>query len=186
MPEIELTYYLWSMMLVFAAGIAWATNFFALPGNWFIVGLAALFVSTLATGDAAQGLNWHGVALLAVIAAGGEVLEFFAGAAGAAKKGASRRAIVLAVAGTFFGSITGAVMGLPIPVFGPLIGALAGAAGGAFAGAYLGEMWKHGGADKSITVGWGAAIGRLLGTLGKLLAGAVMLVILAVRAFAGG
>ena len=186
MPEIELTYYLWAIMLVFSASIAWTTNFIALPGNWFVVGLAALFVSGMGSGDAAQGLNWHGVALLAVIAAGGEVLEFFAGAAGATKQGASRRAIVLAVAGTFFGSITGAVMGLPIPVFGPLIGALAGAAGGAFAGAYLGEMWKHGRTGTSANVGWGAAIGRLLGTLGKLLVGAVMIVILAVRVFAGG
>ena len=185
MLEIQYSYYLWAVMLVFTASIAWMTNFFALPGNWFVVGLAALFVSAMGSGDAAQGLNWHGVALLAVIAAGGEVVEFFAGAAGAAKKGASRRAIVLAIAGTFFGSITGAVMGLPIPVFGPLIGALAGAAGGAFAGAYLGEMWKHGRTGTSATVGWGAAIGRLLGTLGKLLAGAVMIVILAVRAFTG-
>ena len=93
----------------------------SLPGNWFIVGLAALFASALETGDAAQGLNWHGVALLGVIAAGGEVIEFFAGAAGAANKGASRRAIALAVVGTIAGSITGAVMGLPIPLIGPLI-----------------------------------------------------------------
>ncbi len=46
-------------------------------------------------------------------------------------------------------------------------------------------MWKHGGADKSVNVGWGAAIGRLFGTLGKLAAGAVMIVVLAVRVFAG-
>ena len=185
MPELEVTYYLWAMLLVFTASIAWTTNFVALPGNWFIVGLAALFASALETGDAAQGLNWHGVALLGVIAAGGEVIEFFAGAAGAAKQGASRRAIALAVVGTIAGSITGAVMGLPIPLIGPLIGALAGGAGGAFAGAYLGEMWKHGGTRKSIDVGWGAAVGRVLGTLGKLLVGAVMIVILAVRVFAG-
>jgi uncharacterized protein YqgC (DUF456 family) len=185
MPEIEYSYYLWAMLLVFTASAAWTTNFIALPGNWFIIGLAALFASTLKTGDAAHGLNWEAVALLTVLAAGGEVLEFFAGAAGAAKKGASRRAIALAIAGTFFGSITGAIVGLPIPVFGPLVGALAGAAGGAFAGAYLGEMWKHGGSNKSIDVGWGAAVGRVLGTLGKLLVGSVMIVILTVRVFAG-
>ena len=183
MPEIQYSYYLWATLLVFASCIAWSTNFVTLPGNWFIVGLAALFVSTFETGDAAQGLNWHAVVLLGVLAAGGEVLEFFAGAAGAAKKGASRRAIALAVAGTFFGSITGAVMGLPIPVVGPLLGALAGAAGGAFVGAYLGEMWKHGRIDTSANVGWGAAVGRVFGTLGKLLVGVVMLVILTVRAF---
>jgi len=185
MLEIEYSYYLWAIMLVFMAGAAWTTNFVSLPGNWFIVGLAALFASALETGDAAHGLNWQAVALLGVLAVGGEVLEFFAGAAGAAKKGASRRAIALAIAGTFFGSITGAIVGLPIPVFGPLAGALAGAAGGAFAGAYLGEMWKHGGSDKSIDVGWGAAVGRVLGTLGKLLVGTAMIVILCVRVFTG-
>jgi len=183
MPEIEITYYLWAVLLIVASGIAWTTNFFALPGNWFVIGFAVLFVSALDTGDAVHGLNWEAVAFLVVIAAGGELLEFFAGAAGAARQGGSRRAVALAIAGTIAGSIAGAIMGVPVPVIGPLLGALAGGAGGAFAGAYLGEMWKHGGTDKSITVGWGAAIGRLLGTLGKLLAGAVMIVIMAVRVF---
>jgi len=183
MPEIEYSYYAWSLMLLIAASIAWSTNFFTLPGNWLIVGLAALFVMSMETGEAATGLNWRAVALLAIIAAGGEALEFLASAAGAAKKGGSRRAIALAIVGTIAGSITGAIMGLPIPVLGSLIGALAGGAGGAFAGAYLGEMWKHGGSDKSITVGMGAAVGRLLGTVGKLLVGIVMLVVLAVRVY---
>lgn len=183
MPEIEYSYYAWALLLVFLASIAWTTNFVTLPGNWFVVGMAALFVEVMEIGGAAQGLNWHAVVLLAVIAAGGEALEFFAGAAGAANKGGSRRAVALAILGTLIGSITGAVMGLPIPILGPLIGALAGGAGGAFAGAYLGEMWKHGGSEKGVVVGWGAAIGRLYGTLGKLAAGMVMLVVLAVRVF---
>ena len=183
MPEIEYSYYAWALLLVLFASIAWTTNFLAMPGNWFIAGLAALFVWSMGSGDAAQGLNWHVVALLLAIAAGGEVLEFFASAAGAAKEGGSRRAVALAILGTIVGSITGVVIGLPIPVVGPLVGALVGGVGGAFAGAYLGEMWKHGGGDKSVRVGIGAAIGRLLGTIGKLLVGAVMIVILAVRVF---
>lgn len=186
MPDLQISYYLWSVLLLFGALIAWSTNFFTLPGNWFIVGLAALFATVLKTGDAAIGLNWEAVALLALIAAGGEAIEFFAGAAGAAKKGGSRRAVILAIFGTVAGSIAGAIMGLPVPLFGPLAGALLGGAGGAFAGAYLGEMWKHGMADRSVNVGVGAAIGRLFGTVGKLLVGIVMIVVLAVRAFAGG
>lgn len=183
MSEFDFSYFGWAFFLLIGSGIAWTTNFFALPGNWFVVGLAALFVAAQKTGDAAQGLNWEAVALLIVLAAAGEVIEFFAGAAGAARQGGSRRAIVLAIVGTLAGSITGAVMGLPVPIVGPLLGALLGGAGGAFAGAYLGEMWKHGGADRSISVGWGAAVGRVLGTLGKLLVGAVMIVVLAVRVF---
>ena len=183
MPEIDFSYYGWAILLLIGSGIAWTTNFFTLPGNWFVVGMAALFVSAQGTGDAAQGMNWQAVAFLLALAASGEAIEFFAGAAGAAKQGGSRRAIFLAVVGTFAGSIAGAVMGVPIPILGPLLGALAGGAGGAFAGAYLGEMWKHGGADKSVSVGWGAAVGRVLGTLGKLLVGAVMIVVLTVRVF---
>ncbi len=183
MPEIDFSYLGWAVLLLIASGISWTTNFFTLPGNWFIVGLAALFVSAQGSGDAAQGMNWEAVAFLLVLAAGGELIEFLAGAAGAAKQGGSRRAIVLALVGTFAGSIAGAVMGVPIPILGPLLGALLGGAAGAFAGAYLGEMWKHGGADKSVSVGWGAAVGRVLGTLGKLLVGAVMLVVLTVRVF---
>ena len=182
MPEFEFAYYLWAVMLIIGASIAWSTNFLTLPGNWFILGLAVLFAWAVPHHVAGQGLTWESVGLLAAMAGGGEILDTAAGAYGAAKRGGSRRAMVLAVFGTIAGSITGAVMGLPIPVAGPVIGALAGGAGGAFAGAYLGEMWKHGIADKSATVGVGAAIGRLLGTAGKLAIGAVMVVVLAVRA----
>jgi len=185
MPEIDIAYVFWVTMLLAGATIAWATNFLSLPGNWFVVGLAALFVLAMESGEAAQGLNWNAVLLLGLIAAAGEVVEFLAGAAGAAKQGGSRRGVALALVGTIIGSIAGAVMGLPIPLIGPLIGALAGAAAGAFLGAYLGEMWKHGSADKSFAVGTSAAVGRVLGTMGKLLIGAVMIVVLAVRAFGG-
>jgi len=185
MPEISIGYVFWVIMLLSGSTIAWATNFFSLPGNWFIVGLAALFVVAMDSGNQAAGLNWEAVAIVGLMAAGGEAVEFVAGAAGAAKQGGSRRAVALALLGTFVGSIAGAVMGVPIPLIGPLIGALAGAAAGAFLGAYLGEMWKHGLSEKSFEVGVGAAVGRVLGTMGKLLIGAVMIVVLAVRAFGG-
>lgn len=182
MSEIAFAYYLWVALLLAGSGIAWTFNFFALPGNWGIVGLAGLFVWAAPAGGGSPGLTWETVGLMLVIAIGGEVLEFAAGAAGAARQGASRRAIALALIGTVAGSIIGAIGGLPVPIAGPLIGALLGGAGGAFAGAYLGEMWKHGGSAQGVTVGWGAAIGRLLGTLGKLAIGVVLIVILAVRA----
>ncbi len=182
MPDIQLAYYVWVTLLLLGAGVAWITNFFALPGNWFIVGLAALFAWAVTPLNGGEGINWQAVGLLAVIAAGGELLEMVAGAYGAAKQGASRRAVALALVGTIAGSITGAIMGLPVPFAGSILGALAGGAAGAFAGAYLGEMWKHGITDKSVSVGWSALIGRLLGTVGKLAAGAVLVVVLAVRA----
>ena len=91
--------------------------------------------------------------------------------------GASRRALVLAVLGTIAGSVLGATAGLPVPVVGPILCALGGAALGAFAGAYLGETWKGRNAEQSLAVGKGAFIDRLLGTVGKLAAGVVMLVV---------
>ena len=71
MPEIDIADVFWVTMLLAGATIAWATNFVSLPGNWFIVGLAALFVLAMESGDAAQGLNWNAVILLVLIAAGG-------------------------------------------------------------------------------------------------------------------
>lgn len=182
MSEYDFLYYVWVLLLLIAGAVAWTTNFFALPGNWFLLALAALFAWAMPAEAGGPGLAWRGVAWLGALAVGGEVLEFAAGAAGAAKQGASRRAVALALVGTLAGSIAGAVAGLPVPVAGPVIGALLGGAGGAFAGAYLGEMWKHGLSDRSFTVGWGALVGRLLGTIGKLAVGAVMLAVLAVHA----
>lgn len=186
MSEIEIAYYAWATFLLIGAFVAWMLNFFAMPGNWMIVGLAAMFAAWITPQSASHaasgaGLTWSTVGLLFLLAVGGEVLETVAGAFGAARQGASKRAMFLAIAGTITGSIMGAVGGLPLPVAGPILGALVGGAAGAFAGAWLGEMWKHGRPDLSINVGWGALIGRLLGTAGKLMVGAVMLVSLAVH-----
>lgn len=182
MFEPETTYYAWAMLLLLGSIVAWATTFVMLPGNWIIIGLAALFVWLVPAG-AGQGLTWQTVGVLAAIAVVGELVEMAAGAAGAAKQGASRRALVLAIVGTVIGSIFGAVVGVPVPVVGPILGALFGGALGAFAGAYLGETWKGRNAGESLAVGKGAMIGRLLGTLGKLAAGIVMLVVIGLEAF---
>jgi len=182
MPEFEFAYYGWAMLLIVGACIAWTLNFFALPGNWMIVGLAALLAWVNPAQVGGMGMEWSAVGIILALAVGGEILEAVAGAYGAGKRGGSRRAMFLAVLGTIAGSIVGAVGLLPILVIGPILGALVGGALGAFAGAYLGEMWKHGFNDKSISVGWGALVGRLIGTLGKLVVGAIMVVALAVQA----
>jgi hypothetical protein len=181
MFDVEFAHYAWLVVLLLSALTAWTTNFVALPGNWIIVGFAALFAWALPS--SADQIGWHTVGVLAALAALGEVLEFSAGAAGAANQGASRRAVALALVGTVVGSIAGAIFGLPVPLIGPLLGALAGGAGGAYAGAYLGEMWKGNTPEHSASVGRGALIGRLLGTAGKLLVGVVMIGTLAVHGF---
>src|SRR3954463_6725211 len=134
-------YYLWAVALVFACGLAWLTTLVALPGNWLIVGCSALF-AWLLSHDSSHGITWTTVAVLAGLAVLGEIVEFAAGAGGAAKQGASKRAIALAMIGAVIGSLLGIAIGLPIPVLGSFMMALLGGAAGAFFGAYLGEAWK--------------------------------------------
>jgi uncharacterized protein len=175
-------YYLWALLLVFACGLAWLTTLVALPGNWLIVGCSALF-AWLFSNDLNRGITWTTVAVLAGLAVLGEIVEFAAGAAGAAKQGASKRGVALAMVGALVGSILGIATGLPIPVLGPFVMALAGGAAGAFFGAYLGEAWKGRPHEERIAVGRGAFTGRIWGTVGKLAVGAIMLAIVAWNVF---
>jgi hypothetical protein len=173
----------WGIALVLAAIACWFANVFTLPGNWLIVGLAALFTYLLPPAEYGRGFGWITVGVLVLIAILGEVIEFAAGAAGAAKHGASRRAMLLSILGAGVGSIGGAAIGIPVPFIGPLIAAVGGGAAGAFGGAYLGEVWKGKLHPERTAVSTGALIGRLFGTVGKLAAGAAMVAILAVMTF---
>lgn len=179
---IEQFYYLWVVLLLLGNLIAWASNFFALPGNWLVLVLSTLFMVFVPTGNG-PGIGLTAIVIVTVLAVLGEVIEFAAGAAGAARQGGSFRATVLALVGTVAGSIAGAVVGVPVPFIGPIIGAVGGGALGAFAGAYVGESWKGKTSAESIAVGKGAVIGRLLGTAGKLAVGAVMVVVVTIDSF---
>lgn len=175
------TYYFLATLAVIVALGCWSSNLFGAPGNWLVVGLAllmALFVST-----PERGIGGRTVWILAGLAVVGEILEFAAGAAGAAKQGASRRAMIYSLLGAMVGSIGGAVLGTPIPVIGSVLAALFGGAAGAFAGAYIGESHSERPYSERVAVGAAAFKGRLLGALGKLAAGAVMLGVFAVDAF---
>lgn len=174
-------YYVWVVLLILANGAAWVANSLSVPGNWLIVAFSALFAFAV-PGDEGRGIGWMGVGVLAGLAVLGEVVEFAAGAAGAGKLGGSRRGMMLAIAGTMIGSIGGAFVSLPVPLVGPIVGALAGGAAGAFAGAWAGEIWKGRSWREGFAIGKGALVGRLLGTAGKLVIGALMVVIAAVDA----
>jgi len=161
--------------------VAWATNLVMLPGNWIVVGLTALFV-WLGPPSEHGGIGWVTVAVAAGMAGLGEVVEFVAGAAGAAQRKASRRALLLAILGAILGSIGGAMLGLPVPIVGSLVAAVAGGAAGAFIGAYAGEQWAGRPYADSMEVGKAAFWGRLWGTFGKLIIGAVMVVAITIDA----
>lgn len=178
----ELVYYLWATLLVLACAGSWCLTLFMMPGNWIMVCLAALFAWFYHDADS-LGLRWWVVAVVAGLAALGEVLEVAAGAAGAAKEGGSRRGMILSVVGAAVGSIAGAIIGIPIPVVGPIVAALGGAAIGAFCGAYIGETWKGKQREETLAVSKAALIGRILGTVGKLAVGAVIVTVISVDAF---
>ncbi len=171
-------YYLWAALLIVASCIAWLLSLVTLPGNWLIVGFAALFAWLVPVTDG-RGVSWVVVIGLLVLATFGEVVEFMAGAAGAAKKGASKRSVILSIVGAMIGSIVGLTIGTPVPVIGSFVMAVGGGALGAFAGAYLGEAWKGRPEEHRVAAGKGAFSGRLWGTMGKLAVGAVMVAIIA-------
>lgn len=176
-----LFYYLWLVLLVVAMSAAWLTTLFALPGNWLVLGFAAVFAVFLPA-EGAHGLRWSAVAVAAVVAVLGEFIELAAGAAGARKAGASRQAALLALVGTVVGSILGATLSIPIPIIGPIIGALGGGALGAFGGAFLGETAVGRDVPQSVAAGKGAFMGRLVGAAGKLAIGALMIVVITIGA----
>lgn len=169
-------YYLWVLLLALGNSSAWLANIVSLPGNWLIVVFTAIYAYLLPEGDG-QGIGWLSVGFLLALAIIGEVIEFAAGAAVAGQRGGSRRGMALAVAGTVAGSLAGAIISFPIPIIGPVVGALLGGALGAYGGAVAGEMWKGKTFEEGAYVGEGAAIGKLLGTAGKLSVGALMVVV---------
>lgn len=180
--DAEWTYYLWALLLVALSAVAWLLTLVTLPGNWLIAGGAALFAWLLPDQDG-RGVTWATVGVLLALALLGELVEFGAGAAGAAKQGASRRAIALSIVGAAVGSVVGLGIGAPIPILGSFVMAVLGGAAGAFAGAYLGETWKGRTEAEKTAVGRGAFVGRIWGTVGKLAVGAIMLAIVTWDAF---
>ena len=183
----ELMSYVLAILLVIAALVAWLSTLLTLPGNWLIAALAAGFAWAFPVGAAAAeadngpGLSWTVVGALVCLAGLGELVEFVAGSAGAARQGASRRALALSLLAAMIGSLLGAIVVSPLlPVIGTLLGAVLGGAAGAFGGAYLGEWWKGRAAPERLSVGSGALVGRLLGTMAKFLVGAVMVAVLTV------
>lgn len=121
--------------LVFAGLLAGAAaDDFAFVGSWALFGLALMAGMTYA-------------------------VDFIAGAFGAKRFGASKRAVI------------GAAIGALVGALGVLVGWLAGLPGlilGPFAGAVIGELSQHGSLRRAGWAGIGATIGLALGAAVKL------------------
>jgi len=173
----------WTVALLFVPfGLACLTlALLGLPGVWILIGGAV--VVNLADGwwlpEAERPTFSIGVLVAAtLLAAIGEAVEFLASAVGAKRGGASRSGIAGALVGALVGSIAGTLL-IPIPVVGTLLGAV----GGSFLGALLGELHRGATPSESIRPASAAAIGRTLGTLGKLPIAVAVWAVLTVAVF---
>ncbi len=107
------------------------------------------------------GLWW--LLAIALIGTIGLMLDVLAGALGAKRAGASRRAVLGALVGTFIGVF----FGLPGLLLGPFIGAV------------FGELSAGNSMLRSTHVGIGTWIGLIFGTLVKMVASMTMVALLA-------
>jgi uncharacterized protein len=144
--ELQTLYYVLSVILILV-GIA-GVILPALPG------LPLMFAGMLLAawaGDFQRIEGWWFIPL-AILMLVSIAVDFFATMLGAKRVGASRKALLGAVVGTFAGLFFG-----PVGLFaGPFVGAL------------LGELWHSRELGKAAKVGLGTWLGILLGTVLKL------------------
>lgn len=152
----------------------WVANILGVPGNWFIVLLAAGGL-WLVPPEHRYHVTWWPFLGIVAAASLGELLEFAASALGASRMGGSKRGTLLALGGSIGGAIMGLFFGslIPVPIVGPVIASLLLGASGAFAGAIAGERWAGKDWDASIQIGGAAFWGRLLGTVAKAVCGTI-------------
>ena len=175
--------YLWIILFIVILIVFWLTNLFGMPGNWFMIGAAAIWTWLL--GDSFAAIGWKPILLVIALAGLGELLEFGASVLGTKKMGGGRRAATLSVIGSVIGGISGAFIALPIPipVISWIVSSVLFACIGALIGATLGEKWQGSSLNSSLKVGGAAFAGRFVGTLSKIGIGAVILTIVVVSLF---
>jgi uncharacterized protein YqgC (DUF456 family) len=154
-----------------------------LPGTWLMIALAVvveLFDRYWTGSESFVTHGWPVFGVCVVLAGVGEVLEAGAGAAGTRAGGGTRRGMVGAIVGGIVGAIVLTPL-IPIPVLGTVLGAVI----GTFVGAVVAELTheRAPGARGALRAGSGAAVGRVLGTMGKTLTASIVWVVLTVSAF---
>lgn len=149
-----------------------------LPGLWVFL-LIALGAQWALSGD--PPFSWWTIGTGLLICVLAEVAEFLSGTLGAAKAGASKRALAGAAVGGLVGAIVGTIVLAFLPIIGTLVGGAVGAAGGAIA-LELSKPSELRTSTSVLAVGSGAAIGRLLSTVIKSAFAVVLVVLIVVAA----
>ena len=170
--------WLWALLLLIVVVCCWATNIVGLPGNWLNLVAVGIYGWLMPNSHRAD-VGWVIIGILLFLALVGELIEFVAGAAGASTAGGSKRGAALGMVGALLGGFVGLFVGgfIPIPILGSVVVSLFFSALGALLGAMLGETWKGRDLEQSFWVGHGAFWGRLIGTAGKIAAGAMMIIV---------
>jgi uncharacterized protein YqgC (DUF456 family) len=134
-------------ILLVLAGIAGAV----LPA---LPGVPLVFVGLLVGAwiDHFQKVGWFTLVVLGLLTLLSFAVDFLATSMGAKRVGASK----WAVAGSALGTLAGLFFGIPGLIFGPFLGAVAG------------ELIARRGQRQAVRSGFGAWIGLLVGTAGKL------------------
>jgi len=153
-----------TFMLINALGVALTA--LQLPGAWLMVGFTSLVAWW---GWDQQLISGYTLAALLGLALVGELVEFVAGAMGARWAGASKRGAAIAIVAAVVGAVVG-TFAIPIPIVGTLLGAALGAG----AGSILGDKWAGRNWQAAFKGGQGAAIGKLGGSVAKLIVAMVM------------
>ncbi|MEE9370015.1 MAG: DUF456 domain-containing protein [Sedimentisphaerales bacterium] len=167
--------YLWLTALILLNAVWLVLVAFALPGNWLIVITTALFAWWRADDDI---FSIYTLLAITALAVAGELVEFLGAMAGAKKAGAR----FLGSLGALLGTLTGAVLGtflIPIPLFGTLLGSCSGAA----IGACVLELSAGRRPRDFFRLGFGAGLGRFLGTTTKIAVGLLIWLIVVIAAF---
>ena len=151
------------LLLANTAGVVLTA--FQLPGNWLIAAACGIF-AWYRWGDEAWSFGTPAVATVLGLAVLGELLEFVTGALGSASAGGSKRGSILSIPAALAGAIAGSLL-IPVPV----LGTLAGAAIGGGLGALAGDKWAGRPWGPAFRAAGGAAVGKITGTVLKLVVG---------------
>ena len=165
-----------ALLLILVLLACWPLTLLGMPGNWLMASATAVY-AYLVPAQSSASLGWKTVVALLVLAALGEIVELLAAAMGVAKAGGSRRGALMALVGSILGGIVGIFVGVPVPLIGSVVAAVLFAGLGAMAGAALGETSAGRDACTSWQIAKLAFWGRLAGTLGKIILGAVMIAV---------
>ncbi|MBU0616727.1 MAG: DUF456 domain-containing protein [Planctomycetes bacterium] len=172
--------YLWATLLILLNTLWLATVVAGLPGTWLMVVCTALLAwwkwEDPATGQAGM-FSLATLITIVVLAAIGEIAEFFTGVVGSKKAGGTRRGAIGALIGCLVGAVAATFL-IPIPILGSLIGAC----GGACLGAWGFELSGGRRMAESARSGVGAGVGTFAGRVVKLIVGIAIWLIVAVAA----